>query len=207
MDRLVDVFGRFYIVLDKKNDFQRYQDSVNKHEVIFELKVVHENNHRAKVVGSMTDDKINIELVYGDKLVLHPEPKNQFFSSDVSIDTLITDPETITVEVSMFHAGKMQSGHTISRGKIALVTNHSLLYFLEQNAIRNLRCEAAQRRKKKANAAHTRVEVTVDSVDDTEAAQRRKKKANTAHTRVEVTVDPVDDTVIKEDSNDTPDAK
>jgi hypothetical protein len=139
MDRLVDVFGRFYIVLDKKNDFLRYENSENQDEVIFELKVIHEKNNRAKLIGSMTDDNTNVELVYGDKLVLHPEPKNQKFSSEVSIDTIMRDPETISVEVCTFHAAKIRSGHTISSGRIGLVSNSSLLYFLQQNAIRNLR--------------------------------------------------------------------
>ena len=166
MDRLVDVFGRFYIILDKKNDFESWKSSVNRDEVIFELKVIHENNNRAKVAGSMTDDEMNIELVNGDNLLLHPEQKNQKFSSEVSIDTLINDPSTINVEVSTFHSGKIQSGHTISRGKIALVANQSLLFFLETNASRNIRSEASQRRQKKIKTAHMGIEVTVDSVDD-----------------------------------------
>ena len=75
MDRLVDVFGRFYIVLNKKKDFERYQNSDNKDELTFELKVMNENNNRAKVIGSMTDNTKNIEVVYGDELLLHPEKK------------------------------------------------------------------------------------------------------------------------------------
>ena len=66
----------------------------------------------------------------------------------------------------MFHAGKIQSGHTISRGTIALLANSSLLYFLEQNAMRNLRSEAAQRRKKKLKTAHMGIEASIDLMDD-----------------------------------------
>ena len=166
MDRLVDVFGRFYIILDQKNDFERYQNSDNKDELTFELKVMNENNNRAKVIGSMTDNTKNIEVVYGDELLLHPEKKNHKFADEVSVDTLITDSETICVKVSTFHAGKIQSGHTISRGTIALLANSSLLYFLEQNAMRNLRSEAAQRQKKKLKTAHMGVEASIDLMDD-----------------------------------------
>jgi hypothetical protein len=168
MDRLVDVFGRFYLVLDKKKDDQDYEESSNPAHIFFELKVINERNNRAKVLGSLTNDHMNLELVYGDQLLLHPEEKNKKYPNDVSTDMLVTDPETIQTEVAMFHPGNIRSGHTICRGRLALVANSSLLHFLKNNATRNRRSEAQKNRHKKMKITDTGVEDMIELTDHIE---------------------------------------
>jgi hypothetical protein len=158
MDRLVDVFGRFYLILDKKKDYDRYEESSNPDFISFELKVIIERNNRAKVLGSLTDDNMNLELVNGDNLFLHPEEKNLKYPDNVCTDMLITDPETIQTEVVMFEPGKTKSGHTISRGRLAVVANSSIIHFLKNNTTRNRRSEAQLHPVKKIGITDTGVD-------------------------------------------------
>lgn len=147
MDRLVDVYGRFYLVLQRKTI--RFASDLHIGDPVqFELKVIREHAHRSRVIGSQTTDSFHLMLVNGDNVMLHPEEKNQSFDNNTSVDDLIVDYTTIQTTVYSFTAGVSKSGHTISRGTLVLYANADLLKFLHSNPRRNKRSEAQLLRHK-----------------------------------------------------------
>ena len=157
MERLVDVYGRFYLVLQRKT--LRFASDLQLGDPVqFELKVIREHVHRSRVIGSQTTDSFHVMLVAGDPVILHPEEKNQVFDCNTSVDDLIVDSSTIQTTVYSFTAGVTKSGHTISRGTLNLCANADLLQFLHTNPKRNRRSEAQlliHKEKRKRSHRHT----------------------------------------------------
>jgi hypothetical protein len=151
MDRLVDVYARFYLLVDKKLDPTTCGEFVK-----FRLKTLREDMKRAKIPGSRTDDLLNIEFASNEVLYLHPESATSSYNTpDAGIATsqsLILDESTLTARVFAFTPAKVQSGHTISSGTLALYADDGLVTFLQENAGRNLRAEAQQKRNEHARA-------------------------------------------------------
>jgi hypothetical protein len=134
MQRLVDVYGRFYLVLHPDKDYESYEETGGAETVLFQLKVLREKTKRSKFTGSLANDHMNLELFPGDRLILHAETNHfRFDHLAWNLSLMLNDRNTYSVDVFAFVPGKIASGHTLSQGKLYLMATPGLISFLRGN--------------------------------------------------------------------------
>jgi hypothetical protein len=144
--RLVDVYGRFYLPLrgEMSMDFQAYSQWNDLRQFEFTVKVIRNSHRRSQVPGSLTDDTMNLEIVPGDDLMLHPEAN--MFKFDVettNVSTIMQDSNCLSLKVLSFIPSRMGSGSTIAGGVVTVVGSRKLIAFMETNdRINNTRARA-----------------------------------------------------------------